>query len=69
MVKTGKHGSHREVVVKYSKKRENPRKIWSDVRLAVRAYAREPSKVNARNVTMVCQRVKRLKGRALRAGQ
>jgi len=64
-----KHGSHWEVVMKYTKMRENPRKIWSDVRLAVRAYEREPSKVNARNVTMVFQRVKRLKYRALRAGQ
>ena len=45
----------------YTKKRENLNRAWSDAKLAVRAYAREPSEINAEEVTLACQRVKELK--------
>ena len=64
----GKHSSDWEFVVKYTERQENMRKVWSDVKLAVRAYAREPSEVNAEKVTIVWERVKQLKGNTLRAG-
>ncbi len=54
--------------MKYTTKMEKLAEAWSAVKLSVRAYAREPSEVNAEIVTMVCQRVQLLKGRDLRAG-
>ena len=57
----GNYVANRGIVVNYTKKLENLRKAWTDVKLAVRAFAREPSEMNAEKVTLACQRVKELK--------
>ncbi len=51
-------------MVKYTKEREKLGEAWSAVKLSVRAYAREPSEVNAENVTIARQRVEELKSGA-----
>ena len=48
--------------MKYTKEREKLGEAWSAVKLSVRAYAREPSEVNAEKVAMARQRVEELKG-------
>ena len=50
--------------MKYTKKMEKLAEAWSAVKLSVRAYAREPSEVNAEKVTIARQRVEELKGGA-----
>ncbi len=62
MVKMEYNASDGEIVVKYTQKREKLGEAWSAVKLSVRAYAREPSDVNAEKVTMARQRVEALKG-------
>ncbi len=73
VVKMEYNASDGEIVVKYTKEREKlgkaRSKAWSAVKLSVRAYAREPSEVNAEKVTMARQRVEELKGRDRRGGE
>jgi hypothetical protein len=43
VVSIEKYDSNWEIVVNYTKKREKLNEAWSDVKLAVRPYALEPS--------------------------
>ena len=63
------NASDGEIAVKYTKKREKLGKAWSAVKLSVRAYAREPSEVNAEKMIMARQRVEELKGDDRQSGE